>query len=156
VELPAQFVDAVQKYAADYLESKPRMQALKQSLSHSSGSQGSTGSLHHTEPPKPSHGHPSMSSKRTKLEPSNPYVPAQVNALPTSSSTAHRHSMVERYVLLLVRRGDQYLLSQISVHHSDDNTFFQTLRSEYLRLRGWLRNYLGIWRYSHCDFYQVP
>ncbi len=61
----------------------------------------------------------------------------------------------ERYVIMLVKRADTHLMSQIDVRQLCDNTFFQSLRKEYRRLRGWLRNLFSVWRYSHCDFYQV-
>ncbi|KAL4957536.1 hypothetical protein BDW69DRAFT_180461 [Aspergillus filifer] len=51
-------------------------------------------------------------------------------------------------------QSSRYLLSQIDVHKFDDDTFFQALRSEYYRLRGRMRNWFSVWRYSHCDFYQ--
>lgn len=61
----------------------------------------------------------------------------------------------ERYVIILVKRADRCLMSQVDVGQLCDNTFFQALRTEYRRLRGWLRNLFSVWRYSHCDFYQV-
>ncbi|KAL4880350.1 hypothetical protein BJY04DRAFT_219346 [Aspergillus karnatakaensis] len=45
-------------------------------------------------------------------------------------------------------------MSQVDVYTLCDDTFFQSLRTEYYRLRGWMRNLLSAWRYSHCDFYQ--
>ncbi|KAL4933233.1 uncharacterized protein BDV17DRAFT_105288 [Aspergillus undulatus] len=81
---------------------------------------------------------------------SNRGNPTQV----TSASFSFAAAAHERYVLLVVRRGSQHFLSQLRVHQSNDDNFFQALRSEYCRLRGWIRTIFSVWRYSHCDFYQ--
>ncbi|KAL4963668.1 uncharacterized protein BDV14DRAFT_201635 [Aspergillus stella-maris] len=63
---------------------------------------------------------------------------------------------IRRPMTLTARFGSrQYLLSQIDVHTFDDDAFFQALRSDYYRLRGRMRNWFSVWRYSHCDFYQI-
>ncbi|KAL4899578.1 hypothetical protein BDW74DRAFT_108769 [Aspergillus multicolor] len=86
--------------------------------------------------------------------PSIPNQPRSVNVNPSFLKSLQSPSSLQRYVLLLVRQNDRIFLSQIRTHQSDDDRFFQSLRSDYYRLRGWLRNYFSFWRYSHCEFYQ--
>ncbi|KAI1660367.1 hypothetical protein F4813DRAFT_349696 [Daldinia decipiens] len=57
-------------------------------------------------------------------------------------------------VLFVVKRGADYKLAQIGVSGLSCHDFFSEMRKEYFRLRGFLRNWSSIWRYSHCDFYQ--
>ncbi|KAM3413956.1 hypothetical protein BST61_g10625 [Cercospora zeina] len=35
-----------------------------------------------------------------------------------------------------------------------DQQFFSDLKSEYLKARGWFRNWFSIWQYDHCQFYE--
>ena len=58
-------------------------------------------------------------------------------------------------VLLMVNKGANYRLEQIYVSGVTCHIFFIKLRETYFRLRGFLRNWLSIWRYSHCDFYMA-
>lgn len=58
-------------------------------------------------------------------------------------------------VLFLVKQSGDYKLAQICVSNINSYTFLSTMRTEYFRLRGVLRGWFSIWRYSHCDFYKV-
>ena len=64
------------------------------------------------------------------------------------STTQHR-------VLFLAKQGGDYRLAQICVSNMTCHTFFSTMKMEYFRLRGVLRGWFSVWRYSHCDFYKV-
>lgn len=64
------------------------------------------------------------------------------------STTKHR-------VLFLAKKGGDYRLAQICVSNMTCHTFFSTMKMEYFRLRGVLRGWFSVWRYSHCDFYKV-
>jgi hypothetical protein len=60
------------------------------------------------------------------------------------------------HVFLLVRVGMVTKVSQIVINKETTSpVFFKNLRLDYFRLRGFLRTWFGVWRYSHCDFYQV-
>jgi hypothetical protein len=58
-------------------------------------------------------------------------------------------------VLLIVKRGSQYKLSQIETIRHSNFTFFSSLKADYFLLRGFFRRWFSVWRYSHCDFYRV-
>lgn len=74
----------------------------------------------------------------------------------TNTSTQLSTPILPSYrILLLVRTGRDYKLSQIDVSVLSCNQFFSRLRTSYLGLRGFLRTYFSVWRYSHCDFYMV-
>ncbi|OTA69145.1 hypothetical protein K449DRAFT_411975 [Hypoxylon sp. EC38] len=56
-------------------------------------------------------------------------------------------------VLFVVKRGPDYKMAQIGVDMLPCHVFFSTLRAKYFDLRGFLRSWFSVWRYSHCDFY---
>lgn len=58
-------------------------------------------------------------------------------------------------VLFMVKSGADYKLAQISVNGLTCHVFFSALRNKYFRLRGFLRGWFSVWRYSHCDFYMA-
>lgn len=58
-------------------------------------------------------------------------------------------------ILFLVNKGADHKLAQICVAGLSCHLFFDTLRKKYFRLRGFLRCWLSVWQYSHCDFYMV-
>lgn len=59
------------------------------------------------------------------------------------------------FVHLLVRAADRYVLSPINVTGKDARGFFQGLILQYRQHRGFLRRFLSIFVYSHCDFVKV-
>ncbi|KAL3428893.1 hypothetical protein BDV09DRAFT_201144 [Aspergillus tetrazonus] len=158
MELPAPFVYGLDQCIADYIETEPRMQALKKSLSDPSvGFRGATATSRGPSSLSLSQSSPSIEVQQANLELAGSSIPNQMhptNIYLATQTTSQLPPAIQRYVLLLVRRSNRHCLSQICVHQLDDNAFFQSLRSDYCRLRGWLRNHLSVWRYSHCDFYQ--
>ena len=64
-------------------------------------------------------------------------------------------SVANRRVILMIKKGGEYKLAQISVANLHCYAFFKELRETYFSLRGLIRSYFSIWRYSHCDFYMV-
>ena len=61
------------------------------------------------------------------------------------------------YILLGAHRGRRsveigYLDNEKA---RDDGAFFVNVKTEYQRLRGYLRCWFSIWRLSHCDFVKV-
>jgi hypothetical protein len=58
-------------------------------------------------------------------------------------------------VLFIVKQGAEYKLAQICVKGLSCHIFFSTLRQKYFQLRGFLRSWFSVWRYSHCDFYMA-
>ncbi|OTB18043.1 hypothetical protein K445DRAFT_20507 [Daldinia sp. EC12] len=56
-------------------------------------------------------------------------------------------------VLFVVKRGLYHRLAQIGVMGLSSHDFFRIMRKEYFHLRGFIRSWFSIWRYSHCDFY---
>ena len=61
------------------------------------------------------------------------------------------------YVLFGVKGSRRTLeLEQVEVNkHSDDNSFFQSLRLAYRKHRGFWRYWFSIWQLNHCDFVKV-
>ncbi|KAF2737011.1 hypothetical protein EJ04DRAFT_550830 [Polyplosphaeria fusca] len=57
-------------------------------------------------------------------------------------------------VLMIVESGSSHYLAQILVNGRTTREFFRELRSEYLRLRGYIRRFFSFWRFSRCDFYR--
>ncbi|KAL4734433.1 hypothetical protein BDV11DRAFT_174782 [Aspergillus similis] len=158
MELPAPFVDGLKQCMEDHIAMETRIQTLKQALIDSlEENRGAAASSHGPSSLTLGQSPPSMAFQQANSGLAASSIPIQMdptNIHPASKTTSQPPQAIERYVLLLVRRSNRHCLSQIRVHRSDDNAFFQTLRSDYCRLRGWLRNYLSVWRYSHCDFYQ--
>lgn len=60
-----------------------------------------------------------------------------------------------RVVFLGANAAHGIRVSQIEVQHYKDGQFYETLRDRYLQLRGFMRNWFGVWIYSHCDFVMV-
>ena len=56
------------------------------------------------------------------------------------------------YVFLGVKCGDENRVAEINVHGLGDDKFFEELREEYYKMKGYLRRFFSIWRYAHCDF----
>ncbi|KAJ5429553.1 hypothetical protein N7491_006569 [Penicillium cf. griseofulvum] len=84
--------------------------------------------------------------------PSNPSILRQPSGVKANivDTTITRHR-----VLFLAKQGGDYRLAQIGVSNTNSHTFFITMRKEYFRLRGVIRGWFSVWRYSHCDFYKV-
>ena len=77
--------------------------------------------------------------------------PSVLNATITGNPT----TVPDHRILLLVERGEYYKLAQISLNGLDSQAFFNAMRVEYFRLRGFARNWFSVYRFSHCDFYKV-
>lgn len=82
---------------------------------------------------------------------------ASVSTAPSSTgSTAITLDFdTHAFVHLLVRAADRYVLSPINVTGKDAREFFQDLILRYRQHRGFLRRFLSIFVYSHCDFVKV-
>lgn len=72
-----------------------------------------------------------------------------------SGQTINMLSVNDQVVFLGVNNGGDYTVAQISVTKMDDDTFYETLKEKYNKLRGVLRHYLSYMIYSHCEFAQV-
>lgn len=116
------------KFSLNHYSSLEKSQNTNQVSSQDNGGR----QPHHT-PPNPSLHYPSSGSE----------------------STIAAISITRPHVLFLAKQGGEYRLSQISVGDMSCNSFVSALKKEYFRLRGHLRGWLSIWRYSHCDFYKV-
>ncbi|KAI1094979.1 hypothetical protein F5B19DRAFT_394475 [Rostrohypoxylon terebratum] len=57
------------------------------------------------------------------------------------------------HILFVVQKGVDYKIAQIVVNNLCCHEFFCKLRDDYFHLRGFIRAWFSIWRYSHCDFY---
>jgi hypothetical protein len=73
---------------------------------------------------------------------------------PGSNVDPH-NSLTPLRVLLMVKRGTSYYVSQIRTESLTTVIFFQKLKLDYIRLRGLPRRLFSVWRFSHCDFYRV-
>ena len=58
------------------------------------------------------------------------------------------------HVFLGVPVGGDIRLDDIHITDFEDDEFFKTLRKSYIKIKGFFRFYLGIWKYAHCDFYR--
>ncbi|KAI1374084.1 hypothetical protein F4677DRAFT_447730 [Hypoxylon crocopeplum] len=56
-------------------------------------------------------------------------------------------------VIFVVKQGTDYKVAQIGATGISCHLFFSTLKEKYFLLRGFLRGWFSVWRYSHCDFY---
>ena len=95
---------------------------------------------------------------------SNNLMPSQGNTLiqqpqATPNHFASTHSPSQQptspRILFVVQSGGDFHLVQIPVNGINTRDFFLALCSEYFKLRGFIRRYLSVWHYSHCDFYRV-
>lgn len=84
--------------------------------------------------------------------PSNPSLRPRPSGLKVNIADL---SITRQRVLFLAKQGGDYRLAQICVSNMTCHTFFSTMKKEYFRLRGVLRSWFSVWRYSHCDFYKV-
>jgi hypothetical protein len=93
---------------------------------------------------------PSISSSRQRnLHPSIP----QLGTVSNGQIPAHESPL---FVFLMAATGPLTKVSQISItRNTTTSAFFMSLKFEYLRLRGFLRRWFSVWRYSHCEFYQA-
>lgn len=82
---------------------------------------------------------------------------ASVSTAPSSShSTAITLDFdTHAFVPLLVRAAGRYVLVPTNVTGKDTREFFQDLILHYRQHRGFLRRFLSIFVYSHCDFVKV-
>jgi hypothetical protein len=72
-----------------------------------------------------------------------------------SASNVNMQDKVKKYVFFGVTAGDDLHLAQIEVQDFKDDQFFEQLRERYNELRGFFRNWFGIWQYSHSGFVKV-
>jgi hypothetical protein len=77
------------------------------------------------------------------------YLPSRVKAMNADINIPNHR------VLFIVKQSAEYKLAQICVNGLNSHTFFSTLRDKYFHLRGFLRSWFSVWRYSHCDFYMA-
>jgi hypothetical protein len=73
----------------------------------------------------------------------------------TTVTNANPATLPALHVFFVVATSETHQLAQMDVQKLTDDKFFQLLKSEYFRLRGFLRKWMGIWRFSHCLFYKV-
>jgi len=89
---------------------------------------------------------------------SDGFTSSRLGSRSTSGENQSRNEVIPDvlHVFLLVQNGNDHQLAQIKIeNHTTSNEFFKTLRLEYFRLRGFFRRWLGVWKYSHGEFYKV-
>jgi hypothetical protein len=72
-----------------------------------------------------------------------------------AASNVNMQDKVKKYVLFGVSSGDDLHLAQIEIQDFKDDQFFEQLRESYNELRGFFREWFGIWQYSHSEFVKV-
>lgn len=99
-------------------------------------------------------------------------ISTQINSMPTPASTGNlaqgsgvqnrkpQGGPVSRnglHVFISLKKGGHYVLAQwnTSIPPQNDKQFFQRLRLTHKSTRGPWRYYLGLERFSHCEFYRV-
>ena len=72
------------------------------------------------------------------------------------SQNAHAIQMPQmgRYVHLLVST-ESLQLSVLDTQSTCNGKFFQELKREYYRKKGWLSSWFGFKKFSHCEFHKV-
>lgn len=87
---------------------------------------------------------------------SNPQRIATSNP-PAGQTSINMPQMNESFVLFGVKGTRRTLeLAQINVRKCmNDDALFGDMRNRYRELRGFLRYWFSIWRFSHCDFVKV-
>ena len=60
------------------------------------------------------------------------------------------------FVFLGVGLGDENRLAQIEIIDKQDDTFYEELKRSYNTAKGIVRRVFSIWKYAHCEFFQVP
>lgn len=76
---------------------------------------------------------------------------------PAAQTSINMPQINESFVLFGVKGTRRTLeLAQINARkYISDNAFFWDMRKQYRQLRGFLRYWFSIWRFSHCDFVKV-
>lgn len=98
-----------------------------------------------------SHGEsPSTTIKKSYEEPASAPIPQLMSEQDISINI-----MQQRFVFLAVSQGEDYCLGELEVQGLEDDCFFQHLRAEYFKQRGYLYRWFSIWAYDHCDFVMV-
>lgn len=109
--------------------------------------------IHQSHQSKPSTSSGGSTTGSSQSEPTSQHTPMlNVQGVPKFTSSRQFDNM---RIILMVKRGDEYGLSQIGLQKLDCHGFFSSLRREYFNLRGFVRGWFSVWRYSHCDFYTV-
>lgn len=99
----------------------------------------------------PNQTNPSQNNLRYQQSTSSPSTSVQPG--PQGQGAVSSTALLSGYILLMVEKGEDYKIAQIDVSGSSYREFFYTLRNEYSSLRGFIRMWFSIWKYSHCDFY---
>jgi hypothetical protein len=92
---------------------------------------------------------------RVNLQPSSSTSIAanqSTGPLKSQEGSASQTSRAPMSVFFVVNAGSDNHLAQIKAINVSTHQFFYKIRKEYYRLRGSLRSWFSIWRYSHCDF----
>lgn len=118
--------------------------------------QGGQASIGPLTSPTSRNGHPvGMSPSSAQLPAATPGSSPTVSS-PSHGSTGWTNWQSLKYVVILaVLSGPDVKLAQIDVKPAASDRFFPDMRKRYLELRGPLALWFGIWKYSHCDFFQV-
>ncbi|KAI1213919.1 uncharacterized protein F4807DRAFT_409698 [Annulohypoxylon truncatum] len=144
VEVPLVFFKRLQSI----IRSLPRTTQLPLTQIHggSSGLASTSNNQSQATPPQQNQGHQqSARSHSTNAAQSGAQLQA---ALSNTNTLSYR-------VILTVKRGIEYKIAQIGVINGlCCQEFFSALKKDYFRLRGFIRAWFSIWRYSHCDFYR--
>jgi hypothetical protein len=62
---------------------------------------------------------------------------------------------MQRFVFFTLKNGQDYRLSQIGVYNVGDDGFFNALKREYRKGKGWTRRFLSVWKFAYCEFTMV-
>jgi hypothetical protein len=129
--------------------------AIKQVPHQISGHEGSCGSLG-TSPGAPETSQVQI-SPLAHLQPRSAGngTPLNQNLPPSANVKIPQITTNPFLVFLTVNTNEEYRLAQIKTNGVHDDNFFEELKREYTRLRGWIRRVFSIWRYAGSDFSKV-
>lgn len=124
-----------------------------QSTTATYGSQGS--SMHSGSGIDTSNG--SVSQLKLHQQPAGADSPGvSVGTASVNSSAAANILKSSLHVYLCIAAGGSYRFSDVVCRPKfTDISFFESLKAQYLRSRGWLPYIFSMWRFDHCEFYRV-
>ncbi len=84
----------------------------------------------------------------------SPYSGTNSTSIGGSTQATELYHNIQMHVLLSVPLGSEIALKHIDITDFNDEKFFRSLQLAYLGAKGLSRRLLGVWQYSHCNFYK--
>ena len=124
-----------------------------------SGSAGTVTGHNHTMRPSPVPATQSSQAMSSQLVPTKDSHP-KGNPAPGTTSSSHapisnqQTCQTALYVYLCTEAGSRRFIELDCTEIGTDVEFFDRIKCEYDKARGWFRLWFSTWRYDHCEFFQ--